>query len=130
MDDVSVWAVLAAGLANFAIGGLWYGVLFTNPWKREVGVPDDAQPGSVVKELVYSVLLCLVMAVFLAPFIGNEGIGFGTFAGFASGAGFIAPTIAQNYVFEGKSPRLFAINAGYSVVAFTVMGAIIGAIQA
>ncbi|HEY9355651.1 MAG TPA: DUF1761 domain-containing protein [Arthrobacter sp.] len=34
-----------------------------------------------------------------------------------------------NYLFERRSLTLFAINASYNVVAFTAMGAIIGALQ-
>ncbi|MCO4255218.1 DUF1761 domain-containing protein [Pseudarthrobacter sp. HLT1-5] len=34
-----------------------------------------------------------------------------------------------NYLFERRSLTLFAINAGYNIVTFTAMGAIIGAMQ-
>ena len=76
-----------------------------------------------------SLILALVMALSLAAFIGSNGLAFGVFAGFAAGATFVACAFGVNYLFERRSPVLFAINGSYNVVSFTVMGAIIGALQ-
>lgn len=49
---------------------------------------------------------------------------------FATGLTFVAAAFGINYLFERRSLKLWAINAGYNVIAFTVMGVIIGALQA
>ncbi len=69
------------------------------------------------------------MAFTLAAFIGAEGAAFGTAAGLAAGVGWVASAIGILCLFERRSPVLSAIDAGYFTVAFTAMGAIIGALQ-
>ena len=121
--------VLLAALATFAVGGLWYSVLFAKAWQREAGVMDEQLKHGTVRVFVGSFLLALVMAVVLAAFIGDAGAGFGTLAGLAAGVAWVAAALGINYLFERRSLTLFAINASYNVVAFTAMGAIIGALQ-
>jgi hypothetical protein len=47
--------------------------------------------------------------------------------GFLAGFGCVATFIGTHYLFERRSLKLFLINAGYSIVALTIMGLIIGA---
>jgi hypothetical protein len=71
-------------------------------------------------------LLALVAAVNLAMFLGPEtDVAMGAFYGFLAGFGWVAMFIGTHYLFERKSFKLFLINAGYSVVALTLMGVII-----
>jgi hypothetical protein len=42
------------------------------------------------------------------------------------GLGFVATAMFAEVLFAGRHPRLYAIIAGYSVVASIVQGAIIG----
>jgi hypothetical protein len=72
-------------------------------------------------------VLELIMAFNLAAFIGAESdITFGLIAGFLAGFGWVALGMGVTYLFERKSFRLWAINAGYHLVSFTVMGGIVG----
>ncbi|TAP45055.1 DUF1761 domain-containing protein [Arthrobacter sp. S39] len=127
--DISWLGVLLAALATFLVGGLWYSVLFAKVWQREAGVTDGQLKRGTVRVFVGSFLLALVMAVVLAAFIGDGGAGFGTLAGLAAGVAWVAAALGINYLFERRSLTLFAINASYNIVAFTAMGAIIGALQ-
>ena len=129
--DVSLnWlAVALAAISSFVIGGLWYSLLFARPWQRAAGVTDDQLKTGTARVFLGSLILALVMALSLAAFIGSNGLAFGVFAGFAAGATFVAAAIGVNYLFERRSPVLFAINGSYNVVSFTTMGAIIGALQ-
>ena len=123
-------AILLAALSTFVIGGLWYSLLFAKPWQRAAGVTDEQLKRGAARIFVGSALLALVMAASLAAFIGSAGLAFGLFAGLASGLTFVAAAFGVNYLFERRSLRLFAINASYNVVAFTIMGLIIGTMQA
>jgi hypothetical protein len=127
--EINWLGVLLAALATFVVGGLWYSVLFAKVWQREAGVTDEQLKRGTVRVFVGSFLLALVMAVVLAAFIGDGGAGFGMLAGLAAGVAWVAAALGINYLFERRSMTLFAINASYNVVAFTAMGAIIGALQ-
>ncbi|MEO8261503.1 MAG: DUF1761 domain-containing protein [Pseudolysinimonas sp.] len=123
-------AVLLAAISAFVIGGLWYSLLFAKPWQRAAGVTDEQLKTGMVRIFVGSFLLAVVMAASLAAFIGAGGAAFGLFAGLAAGLTWVAAAFGINYLFERRSIRLFLINASYNVVSFTVMGLIIGAMQA
>lgn len=123
-------AIAAAAASTFVLGGLWYSLLFAKPWQRAAGVTDEQLKSGAPRIFIGSALIAIVMAVSLAAFIGGAGVGFGLFAGLASGLTFVAAAFGINYLFERRSLKLWAINAGYNVIAFTVMGVIIGALQA
>ena len=122
-------AVFVAALAGFAVGGTWYGPLFGKPWMRESGVTTDKARAVNMPKLYGTVLvLNLIAAGSLAMFIGPGATWrFGLFAGFMTGLTFIATALGVIYLFESRSLRLWLINAGYQIVIFSVMGAILGA---
>ena len=130
MDVSFNWLAIAlAAISSFVIGGLWYSLLFARPWQRAAGVTDDQLKTGTARVFLGSLILAIVMAISLAAFIGSNGVGFGLFAGFATGLTFVGAAFGVNYLFERRSPVLFAINGSYNVLSFTVMGAIIGALQ-
>lgn len=122
-------AILAAAASMFVIGGLWYSLLFAKPWQRAAGVTDEQLKSGAPRIFIGSGLIALVIAASLAAFIGTGGVTFGLFAGLAAGLTFVAAALGILYLFERRSLKLWAINAGYVVVAFTVMGLLIGLIQ-
>ncbi len=124
-------AILAATVSTFLLGGLWYSpLMFGAAWLKEVGVNPEA-PGEKEKLgriMGVSFVLELIMAFNLAAFIGAKSTWvFGMAAGAAAGFGWVALALGVTYLFERRSLRLFFINAGYQGVAFTIMGAILGA---
>ena len=126
---IEIWAVLVAAAASFVIGGAWYGPLFGRRWMAANGFDADALGGRDLR-LVFagSFVLSLVAAIFLAAFVGPDaGAAFGAAAGAAAGLGWVATFTGIQYLFEMRRPSLFLINAGYSVLTLTVMGAIVGA---
>lgn len=127
---LNYWAILVAALSTFLIGGLWYSpALFGKAWMRENKLTEeDMKKGNMPKIFGLAFFLGLLAAINLAMFMGPEAdFSFGAFAGFAAGFGWVATFVGTHYLFERKSLKLFLINAGYSVVALTVMGMIIGA---
>lgn len=75
-------------------------------------------------------ILEVIMAFNLAAFIGSDADWmFGLSAGLAAGLGWVGLAFGVNYMFEGKSFKLWLINAGYNTVIFAVMGLIIGALS-
>ena len=130
MDSLNIWAVLVAAVSTFLIGGLWYSpALFGKVWMRENGFTEESMKNSnMAKIFGLAFFLALIASVNLAMFLGPEtDAGMGAFYGFLAGFGWVATFVGTHYLFERKSFTLFLINAGYSIVALTVMGVIIGA---
>jgi hypothetical protein len=125
-------AVIVASVASFAVGAAWYSpVLFAKPWQREVGITEERFRNSNVAltmggAFFLTFLMTLVFGMFLGP---DPGLSFGASAGFAAGLFWVAASVGVNYLFEGRSLKLFLINGGYNAVMFTVMGAVLGVLQ-
>jgi hypothetical protein len=131
MDAVPInWlAVLAAAVSSFLIGGIWYGPLLGKVWMRAAGIaPEQAAKARLGLVFGVSFLLQLIAAVVLALFIGSEGtFSFAVFAAASVGLFWVAPALGVIYVFEQRPLAHWAVNSGYHIVAFTVLGVILGA---
>jgi len=132
MEKINIIAVLAAAGSTFLIGGLWYSpALFGNAWMAENGfTAEGMKNANMAKIFTLAFLLGLIAAVNLAMFIGEENRpAMGALWGFLAGFGWVATFIGTHYLFERRSLRLFLINAGYSIVALTIMGLIIAVLN-
>jgi uncharacterized protein DUF1761 len=126
--NINWLAVIVAALAAFPIGMLWYGPLFQKTWMAASGVTfEQGRQQNPLKVYGTAFVLNLIITISLAMFIGNGNLHDGLFAGFMAGATFVAMAIGVITLFESKSFKYWAINAGYQIVFFTVAGAIIGA---
>lgn len=122
-------AVLAAAVVSFVVGGAWYSpLLFARVWMKEAGLSEEQlQKARLGKVFALSFLCSLVTAFNLAAFLGARAtLGFGAFAGFAAGLGWVSMSLAIIYLFEQRSLRLWLVNGGCQVVTYTLMGALIG----
>ena len=120
--------IALAALSTFLIGGLWYSpAVFGKAWMKENGFKEeDMKGGNMVKIFGIAFVLGLISAINLAMFMGPEkNPSMGALWGFLAGAGWVATFVGTHYLFERRSFKLFLINAGYSIVALTVMGVII-----
>jgi Protein of unknown function (DUF1761) len=122
-------AVFVAALISFAIGGLWYSpLLFARAWMKEAGLSESqVQAAPMARVFGLAAIASLVMAFNLAAFIGPKAsLGFGLFAGAAAAIGWVAMSLGVIYLFEQRSFKLWLINSGYQVIAYTLMGGLIG----
>ena len=130
-SNVNYFAVLAAAVSTFILGGLWYSpLLFGKAWMRANNFTDtDVQTFSKARMFGWSIVFSLVMALNLAMFLAapDTNASWGATAGALAGLGWVAMSIAIVGLFENKSWSYIAINGGYVTVAFTIMGLIIGA---
>ena len=128
MGSINWLAVLVAGISSFVVGGIWYSPgLFGKAWMKENGFTEESMKNSnMVKIFGLAFVLALISSVNLAMFLQQEkDVVMGAVWGFAAGFGWVATFVGTHYLFERKSFKLFLINAGYSVVALTLMGVII-----
>lgn len=122
-------AVVVAAVSTFILGGLWYGPLFGKTWMAASGMTEEkAKQGNMAMIFGVSFLLQLVAAAVLAMFIGAEAdLVFGLSAGGAVGLCWVATAFGVVYLFEQRPLGHWAVNSGYHVVSFLLMGAILGA---
>ena len=128
MPQVNYLAIVAAGIAAFVLGGLWYSpALFGRAWQREVGLSDDAlKQGNMARIFGVALVLSLVAAFVFALFLGpRPSMPLGLGAGFSAGLCWVASSFGINYLFARRSFKLFAIDGGYHTLQFTLIGAIL-----
>jgi hypothetical protein len=133
MPEANYIAVLVAAVASFVVGGLWYSpMLFVKPWMAENRLTIEGYRNSpppmaqlYATAFVTALVVSFAMAVLLVTVQHHSGM-IGLRRGFAAGLCWVAMSFGSSYAFEGKSLRHWAINAGYFVVQFTVMGVILG----
>ncbi|MGH7523911.1 MAG: DUF1761 domain-containing protein [Gemmatimonadales bacterium] len=133
MPEVNYLAVLVAAIAAFILGWIWYSpMLFAKPWSAENPTmmerhrTNPAPMGRLLAvAFVSGLLAAYAMGVLLIP-QQHHSLAIGLKRGFASGVCLVATAFGASYSFEGRSMRHWLINAGYYVVQFTLMGAILG----
>jgi hypothetical protein len=128
-SDLNWIAVLVAALSGFVIGSLWYGPLFQKPWMKFSGVTKEkAAQGNMPLIFGGAYVLNVGAAIGLALIIGDHsGWATGVHVGAFAGTFFVATAIGVVYLFEQRPIGLWLINAGYQIVNFAAMGAILGA---
>ena len=130
-EGINVWAVLAAALANFVIGGMWYSpALFGKFWMRVNGFTQaDLERGSPARIFGVSFVFCLLMAGNLAAFLADPSttVAFAVAAAVAAGLGWAALGLAVIALFERRPWGYILVNGGYLTVSFAAMGLILGA---
>lgn len=128
MAEVNYLAILLAALSGFLIGGLWYSpALFANRWMALSGQSEETlKSGSMAMIFGGAFVLNLIAAWALAKFASDMTPMVAALHGLGIGLCFVATSLGVSYLFERRPLGLWLINAGYFVVNFTAMGAIIG----
>ena len=126
-------ALVVAMIVSFLFEAGWFSA-FLKPWLNGIGRSMDwmtSQPGvSVPIQFAVALLCSFVTAAILSVSIqasGEQTLFRGIKVGAVLWFGFIATTFAKDYIFEVRPLSLYAINAGYCLIDFVLMGAIVGA---
>ena len=135
MHSLNWLAILVAAVASMILGLVWYSpLLFAKPWIREMGYdPNDkakmdevrkhagpAYAGSFVAALIAAFTLALILHGMRA-----ESLHFGLMGSFHIWLGFVATVQFTGALFARQSMKLLAINTGYQLVCYLMMGAIL-----
>ena len=127
MQNLPIVAIIVAAVSGFLVGGLWYGPLFGKLWQREAGVSAaDMGATNPIKLYGLTLLFSLLSAVFLGHLLAffDPNIRATMMISIGIAAGFIVPAMGTNYLFGRRSGLLFAIDAGYWLLFYAVMGAV------
>ena len=128
-------AIPVAAISTMILGFLWYSpLLFAKAWTREMGYDlndkakmdemrksaGPAYAGSFVASLLSAFTVALIFHGMRA-----ESLHFGLMASFHIWLGFVATVQFTGALFAKQSMKLFAINTGYQLVCYLLMGAIL-----
>ena len=138
MGNVNLLAVFLGALAFFAVGAVWYGVLFGKAWRRLTGVTDEmvanggppVGPDRVRNPTWLIMLLAFLFELLIALMVGHNiartnpapHVIMMITTGF--GATIMTPALGIHSLFQMRPGKLFAIDAGYFIVGMAAMGGV------
>jgi Protein of unknown function (DUF1761) len=132
LEDVSIFPILLATISSIVIGFAWYGPLFGKRWAKEQGWSESdmekQKSSSMGKSYAIMTVGTILTAYVLTQFVKIAGavtLTDGATIGLLAWLGFALPLLLSSVLWEGKSWRLYQINAGYQLVAMVAMGAIL-----
>jgi hypothetical protein len=133
LSDLNWLAVLVAGLAYFALGGIWYAPpVFGKAWMKSAGFempPDGQRPGPIV--YVGPLVTCFVSAVatgMLAAATASDTFGEGICLGLVVGIGYALSQAFVVAMFESNKPAKgtwFLINGSYYTLGLILTSVIV-----
>jgi len=137
--SVNYLAIGGCVVANFILGWIWYGPLFGKPWAKEMGFPVDFKPapGQLIKSMIFSIIGAFLISYCLTHSqqvwrpsvwgVGPDGpnFGYGFMSGFFTWLGFFVPLLLNSLAWEGKSWKLFGINAAYHFISLQMLAMIL-----
>jgi hypothetical protein len=128
MGGINWLAVVLATVAFFAVGAVWYSLLFGKVWQRELGLSDEQLKSGPALPVIFGVCLLLEFVValtvghmfdFLQPSDRSKMM-----IAVGLGAAIMAPAIGINYLYQGRSLKLFLIDAGHFIVGMAAVGGV------
>ena len=127
MNDFALWPVLAGAAAFFAVGALWYGVIFGKAWQRAAGLSTtQVRSGNMAVifglTFAFEVLVAMVRWHLVARTDPSQFVVMMMATGFA--AGVMIPAIGINYLYQRKPLALFLIDAGHFLLGMAAMGGV------
>ena len=135
--QVSIVAVLAAVVINFLLGFIWFTPLFGKAWAKEMGMDPNEKPdrGVMMKGMIFMVIGNFLFAFVFAHNIAAWDFVPGTSelgplqiilnSSIFTWLGFYVPGRLGATVWEKRSWKLTAINAGYDLVSLFVVAGIL-----
>lgn len=132
LETVNIFSLVLATLASIAIGFAWYGPLFGKQWAKEHGWSEadlnKQKEQGMGKSYGIMTAGSLLTSYILSQFIivaGAVTLLDGATIGLWAWLGFAVPLLLSSVLWEGKTWRLYQINAGYQLVTMVVMSSII-----
>ncbi len=128
------WQTIAAAVAAFIIGGLWYGPLFGMKWAKYMGMTkahmEYAKNKGMAKLYFFNFIGTLITASILGGLVfslgfdvmGAIGLAIWLWLGFM-----VFTTLLGSLLWENKPTGLFWINSIYWLITFVVMAGILAA---
>lgn len=130
--EVNLLAIALAIVANMVLGMLWYGPLFGKQWMALVGKKKEQlemKPRDILVTLLLATLIAIGMNSIIhfardvseLDYLQNVIVSAGMVA-----TVFILPVLGNEVVWEGRNPKLIALNWGHQFATYLVTGLVLG----
>lgn len=121
--------VIAATVAAFFIGFLWYGILFEETWTALSGAPTEGEAswGWMALGLLQTFVIMTGLGWLVAR-LGGGWIG-GFKIGLAAAIFFALTTSAYGFIYQTSNPGLLPIDWSHLLVIYGLGGALIGGVR-
>jgi len=125
--------VLAAAVASYAFGAIWYMVL-AKPWMAAAGISEDQikDADGKMKGGPTPFIIAFIGAIFVAGMMrhifslaGITEVDKGFISGLGLGLFIATPWIATNYGFTMRPRALTLIDGGYATIGCAIMGTVL-----
>lgn len=130
---VNYLAIVVAAVVSYAVGAWWHSPMgFGKTWMHLSGIhmgDMHKMPLSATQAMSIGAVVTLLVSYVLAHFVVLLGVTTWQAAlqlGFWLWLGFLAPTLANGWLWEGKSHKLFLFNIAYALVNIEIMVLILG----
>ena len=132
--DTNWLALIVAAISTLVVGFVWYNPkVFGTAWMHSIGMTEeDVQKGNMPVIFGLALVMAFLVAFFLNGYVKHGGaesetFQHGVFHGFFAALLVAMPALVTNALFERRSFKYMAINAGYWIVCISIMGGIISA---
>lgn len=126
--------IIIAAAAAFLLGFGWYTALFGKAWQAETGITEeDAQKDMARTHGLAFLMMCILAyannyVIELHP-LSEQTFVHGAFHGAMMASLYAIPAVAIHYLYQRKSLKLFAIDAGYVLAFFALMSGVLAALK-
>ena len=124
---LNLTGLLVTSVAFFALGFVWYDVLFAQKWMVLMGMDATATGGPLVLPLALGFANVLIVSLGLGLFLKWLNVSTLLTAvkyGLIACVCFALTTIAYDVIYAGRSLTLFVLNGAYNVVGYAMVAAI------
>ncbi len=132
MSTMNYWAILVATIVFWALGAVWFMVLFKKTWQggmAKLGVKiQKPTPSEMQKKFVISFLLNVVRVWGMAAIVSSlqiMSIQPAIFLGLLVGICFAGASMASKSLWENRGLKLTLIEVGYHIVGFIISAIIL-----
>ena len=128
MGPINWLGVALGAVAFFAVGALWYTVLFGKAWQAAVGLSDEQLKTGANMPLIFGTcfvlefIVCLTVGHMFDYLEPNDRSKMMIAIGLA--LGIMAPAIGINYLYMRKSLTLWLIDVGHFVAGMAAVGGV------
>ena len=128
IPSVNLIAVLVAAVVAFVSGGIYWGVIANPLTKLLGGLPEPDRPPTtgLIAAFLTRVVVAYVLAIFL-NYVGAQSALAGAAFALLAWIGFVLTISIGQAAFGWMSWTRLVVGAGESLLAYALMGAVIGA---
>lgn len=130
--SVNLSAILAATLASYLLGSLWY-LMLGPAWRAAVGWTETVPPyRPAAFELAIAFICQLILAIALSGLMAHMGgasVRTGIITAVAAWAGFILPTLTTNMIFQRRNRALIWQDGLHWLLILATQATVLGAMS-